>query len=71
MFDAVPSLLPLIQAGKLRPLAAASAKRNPIVPSRVAVDVAHLPTTPAGGQSPPPPTSSAPHQVTCILIICW
>jgi tripartite-type tricarboxylate transporter receptor subunit TctC len=32
MFDAVPSLLALIQAGKLRPLAAASAKRNPIVP---------------------------------------
>ena len=32
MFDAVPSLLPLIQAGKLRPLAAASAARNPIVP---------------------------------------
>jgi tripartite-type tricarboxylate transporter receptor subunit TctC len=27
MFDAVPSLLPLIQAGKLRPLAAASAAR--------------------------------------------
>jgi tripartite-type tricarboxylate transporter receptor subunit TctC len=32
MFDAVPSLLALIQAGKLRPLAAASAARNPIVP---------------------------------------
>jgi tripartite-type tricarboxylate transporter receptor subunit TctC len=32
MFDAVPSLLALIQAGKLRPLAAASATRNPIVP---------------------------------------
>jgi tripartite-type tricarboxylate transporter receptor subunit TctC len=32
MFDAVPSLLALIQAGKLRPLAAASAERNPIVP---------------------------------------
>ncbi|AMN38654.1 Bug family tripartite tricarboxylate transporter substrate binding protein [Rhodoplanes sp. Z2-YC6860] len=32
MFDAVPSLLPLIQAGKLRPLAAASALRNPVVP---------------------------------------
>jgi tripartite-type tricarboxylate transporter receptor subunit TctC len=31
MFDAVPSLLALIQAGKLRPLAAASAKWNPIV----------------------------------------
>ena len=32
MFDAVPSLLALIQAGKLRPLAAASAERNLIVP---------------------------------------
>ncbi len=32
MFDAVPSLLPLIQGGKLRPLAAASVARNPIVP---------------------------------------
>jgi tripartite-type tricarboxylate transporter receptor subunit TctC len=32
MFDAVPSLLPMIQGGKLRPLAAASATRNPIVP---------------------------------------
>jgi tripartite-type tricarboxylate transporter receptor subunit TctC len=32
MFDAVPSLLALIQAGKLRPLAAASVARNPIVP---------------------------------------
>ena len=32
MFNAVPSLLALIQAGKLRPLAAASAERNPIVP---------------------------------------
>src|SRR6185369_12297270 len=32
MFDGVPSLLPLIQAGKLRPLAAASAARNPVVP---------------------------------------
>jgi tripartite-type tricarboxylate transporter receptor subunit TctC len=32
MFDAVPSLLPLIQAGKLRPLAAASTARNPVVP---------------------------------------
>ena len=32
MFDAVPSLLALIQAGKLRPIAAASAARNPIVP---------------------------------------
>jgi tripartite-type tricarboxylate transporter receptor subunit TctC len=32
MFDAVPSLLALIQAGKLRPLAAASARRNAIVP---------------------------------------
>ena len=32
MFDAVPSLLPMIQGGKLRPLAAASAERNSIVP---------------------------------------
>ena len=32
MFDAVPSLLAMIQAGKLRPLAAASAVRNPVVP---------------------------------------
>jgi len=32
MFDAVPSLLPMIQAGKLRPLAAASATRNAVVP---------------------------------------
>ncbi len=32
MFDAVPSLLPMIQAGKLRPLAAASAVRNAVVP---------------------------------------
>ncbi len=32
MFDAVPSLLALIQADKLRPLAAASAVRNPILP---------------------------------------
>ena len=32
MFDAVPSLLPMIQAGKLRPLAAASAVRNSVVP---------------------------------------
>lgn len=32
MFDAVPSLLPMIQGGKLRPLAAASAARNPVVP---------------------------------------
>jgi tripartite-type tricarboxylate transporter receptor subunit TctC len=32
MFDAVPSLLSLIQAGKLRPLAAASAARNPTLP---------------------------------------
>ena len=31
MFDAVPSLLPMIQSGKLRPLAAASAVRNPVV----------------------------------------
>ncbi len=32
MFDAVPSLLPMIQAGKLRPLAAASTVRNSVVP---------------------------------------
>jgi len=32
MFDAPPSLLPMIQSGKLRPIAAASAARNPIVP---------------------------------------
>ncbi len=32
MFDAVPSLLPMIQGGKLRPLAAANAVRNPVVP---------------------------------------
>ena len=32
MFDAVPSLLPMLQAGKLRPLAAASAVRNSVVP---------------------------------------
>ncbi len=32
MFDAVPSLLALIQAGQLRPLAAASAERNPVLP---------------------------------------
>jgi tripartite-type tricarboxylate transporter receptor subunit TctC len=32
MFDAVPSLLPMIQGGKLRPLAAASATRNPVLP---------------------------------------
>src|SRR5258708_6711338 len=38
MFDAVPSLLPLIQAGKLRPLAAASAARNPIVPDAPTFD---------------------------------
>lgn len=33
MFDAIPSLLPMIQADKLRPLAAASAARNPILPN--------------------------------------
>ncbi|MCX7154534.1 MAG: tripartite tricarboxylate transporter substrate-binding protein, partial [Proteobacteria bacterium] len=33
MFDAAPSLLPHIQSGKLRPLAAASVKRNPLVPN--------------------------------------
>jgi tripartite-type tricarboxylate transporter receptor subunit TctC len=32
MFDAVPSLLAMIQAGKLRPLAAASAARNSVMP---------------------------------------
>jgi tripartite-type tricarboxylate transporter receptor subunit TctC len=32
MFDAVPSLLPSITAGKLRVLAAASAQRNPLAP---------------------------------------
>src|SRR3954452_19270685 len=32
MFDGIPSLLPLIQAGKLRALAAASTSRNPVVP---------------------------------------
>jgi tripartite-type tricarboxylate transporter receptor subunit TctC len=32
MFDAIPSLLPMIQGGKLRPLAAASAVRNSVVP---------------------------------------
>src|SRR5689334_17486259 len=38
MFDAVPSLLPMIQAGKLRPLAAASAVRNPVVPDMPTFD---------------------------------
>ena len=33
MFDAAPSLLPHIQSGKLRPIAAASAKRNPLAPN--------------------------------------
>jgi tripartite-type tricarboxylate transporter receptor subunit TctC len=32
MFDAVPSLLAMIEAGKLRPLATASAERNPLLP---------------------------------------
>jgi tripartite-type tricarboxylate transporter receptor subunit TctC len=32
MFDGVPSLLPFILAGKLRPLAAASLMRNPVLP---------------------------------------
>jgi tripartite-type tricarboxylate transporter receptor subunit TctC len=32
MFDAVPSLLPFITAGKLRPLAAASTERNRLLP---------------------------------------
>ncbi|WP_328446008.1 hypothetical protein [Amycolatopsis sp. NBC_00438] len=35
------------------------------------VTVTSTTTTPAGVQSPPPPASSAPHQITCILIICW
>ena len=38
MFDGVPSLLPLLQAGKLRALAAASAARNPIVPEAPTFD---------------------------------
>lgn len=33
MFDAAPSLLPHIQSGKLRPIAAASAKRNSLTPN--------------------------------------
>jgi tripartite-type tricarboxylate transporter receptor subunit TctC len=32
MFDAAPSLLPFVQADKLRPLAAASAERNRLLP---------------------------------------
>jgi tripartite-type tricarboxylate transporter receptor subunit TctC len=32
MIDAVPSLLPMIQAGKLRPLATASGERHPLLP---------------------------------------
>jgi tripartite-type tricarboxylate transporter receptor subunit TctC len=32
MFDGIPSLLPFILAGKLRPLAAASLNRNPVLP---------------------------------------
>ena len=32
MFDAVPSLLPFILSGKLRPLAAASQERHPLLP---------------------------------------
>jgi tripartite-type tricarboxylate transporter receptor subunit TctC len=32
MFDAVPSLLPFITAGKLRVLAAASVQRHPLLP---------------------------------------
>ena len=32
MFDAVPSLLPFIAAGNIRPLAAASAERNRVLP---------------------------------------
>jgi tripartite-type tricarboxylate transporter receptor subunit TctC len=33
MFDAAPSLLPHIQSGRLRPLAAASPQRNPLLPN--------------------------------------
>jgi tripartite-type tricarboxylate transporter receptor subunit TctC len=33
MFDAAPSLLPHIQSGKLRPIAAASVKRNGLIPN--------------------------------------
>ena len=33
MFDGAPSLLPHITSGKLRPLAAASPKRNPLLPN--------------------------------------
>jgi tripartite-type tricarboxylate transporter receptor subunit TctC len=32
MIDAVPSLLPMIEAGKLRPLATAAAQRHPVLP---------------------------------------
>jgi tripartite-type tricarboxylate transporter receptor subunit TctC len=38
MFDAAPSLLPHIQSGKLRALAAAGAKRNPLVPNAPTFD---------------------------------
>ena len=38
MFDAAPSLLPHIQSGKLRALAAASAKRNPLTPNAPTFD---------------------------------
>ena len=38
MFDAIPSLLPMIQADKLRPLAAASSERNPILPNTPTFD---------------------------------
>ena len=32
MFDGVPSLLPYLQSGKLRPLAAVATERNPVLP---------------------------------------
>jgi tripartite-type tricarboxylate transporter receptor subunit TctC len=32
MFDGAPSLLPHLNSGRLRPLAAASVKRNPLLP---------------------------------------
>jgi len=38
MFDAAPSLLPHIQSGKIRALAAASAKRNPLTPNAPTFD---------------------------------
>lgn len=38
MFDAAPSLLPHIQSGKIRALAAASPKRNPLTPNAPTFD---------------------------------